>query len=604
MRAFIFSLLILTYAGVAAQGNPPNTQLAQQYYQDGEYEKAALIYELLAEAHENNDFFFDRYINCLLRLEDYDTADQAIKKRLRKKPNQVKLYVTYGQLLEQQFDQEGADEQYNTAIERLTGDQFQTTQLANNFIRYTKYDFAIRTYERGSELMGDDQAFAYNLADLYRRKGDTEQMIEYYLLSVTNNPGRAETVRTIFQRSLDRDGLQLLQEQLYTLIQESPADNVVFPEMLAWVFIQRKDYSGALRQARALDRRLDENGMRVYNLGRLAANAKDYETAIAAFDYIVERKGEGSTLYLDAKREGLLTRRRAITDGYDYNENDLRILEEAYLGFLTEFGTNPRTANISIQLAELEALYLNDLDQAITLLNRVINMAGVDPRVMARAKLALGDYYLMQGEIWESTLLYSQVDKAFEDDLLGHEARFRNARLSYFKGDFEWAQSQFDVLKASTSKLIANDALDLSVFIIDNLGLDTTATALQTYADAELLVFQNRFDEAFATLDILAEGFPGHELQDDILYLKAEVYLKRREYERAAQAYQTIINDHSDGIRVDNSLFALAGLYENYLDDQQRAMELYETLFIDYSNSILAVEGRQSFRRLRGDEVQ
>ncbi|MEL6359261.1 MAG: tetratricopeptide repeat protein, partial [Bacteroidota bacterium] len=425
---------------------------------------------------------------------------------------------------------EGADEQYNTAIERLTGDQFQTTQLANNFIRYTKYDFAIRTYERGSELMGDDQAFAYNLADLYRRKGDTELMIEYYLLSVTNNPGRAETVRTIFQRSLDRDGLQLLQEQLYTLIQESPADNVVFPEMLAWVFIQRKDYSGALRQARALDRRLDENGMRVYNLGRLAANAKDYETAIAAFDYIVERKGEGSTLYLDAKREGLLTRRRAITDGYDYSENDLRILEEAYLGFLTEFGTNPRTANISIQLAELEALYLNDLDQAITLLNRVINMAGVDPRVMARAKLALGDYYLMQGEIWESTLLYSQVDKAFEDDLLGHEARFRNARLSYFKGDFEWAQSQFDVLKASTSKLIANDALDLSVFIIDNLGLDTTATALQTYADAELLVFQNRFDEAFATLDILAEGFPGHELQDDILYLKAEVYLKRREY--------------------------------------------------------------------------
>lgn len=604
MRVLIFTFCLLTFSALAAQGNPPNTQLAQQYYQDGEYEKAALIYESLAEVHENNDFFFDRYITCLLRLENFNSADQAIKRRLRKKPNQVKLYVTYGQLLEQQYDQEGADEQYNEAIEKLTGDQFQITQLANTFIRYTKYDFAIRTYEKGSSMMGDDQAFAYNLADLYRRKGDTDLMIQYYLLSVTNNSGRAETVRTIFQRSLDNDGLQLLQEQLYALIQEAPSDNVVFPEMLAWVFVQRKDYGGALRQARALDRRLDENGMRVYNLGRLAANAKDYETAIAAFDYIVERKGESSTLYLDAKREGLLTRRRAITDGYDYQQEDLRILEEAYVGFLSEFGRNPSTANISIQLAELEALYLNDLEYATQLLNTVIDMPGVDMRAQARAKLALGDYYLMQGEIWESTLLYSQVDKAFEDDLLGHEARFRNARLSYFKGDFEWAQSQFDVLKASTSKLIANDALDLSVFIIDNLGLDTTATALQTYADAELLVFQNKFEEAFSTLGGLAEAFPGHELQDDVLYLKAEVFLKRREYERAAQAYQTIIDDYSEGIRVDNSLYALADLYENYLDDPQRAMELYETLFIDYSNSILAVEGRQNFRRLRGDDVQ
>ena len=601
MRVLVTFCLLLT--GLALQGQA-NTRLAQQYYQDGEYEKAARLYNELAQLHENNDFFFDRYVACLMQMEDYEGAENSIKRRLRRRPNQVKLYVTYGQLLEQQYDDEGAQEQYALAVEKLTGDQFQITQLANTFLRYTKYDYAIATYEKGSELMGDDQAFAYNLGDLYRRKGETALMIENYLLAIINNPGRAENVQSLFQRYLDQNGLQILQQQLYTLIQTGPDNDVIFPEMLAWVFIQRKDYRGALRQARALDRRLDENGMRVYNLGRLAANAKDYETAISAFDYIVEQKGESSTLYLDAKREALLTRRRAITDGYDYQESDLRMLEDAYLTFLSEFGQNPGTANIMIQLAELEALFLNDLDKAIELLNSILDMNGVDPRVLAAGKLALGNYYLMQGEIWESTLLYSQVDKAFEDDLLGHEARFRNARLSYFKGDFEWAQSQFDVLKASTSKLIANDALDLSVFIIDNLGLDTTAVALQTYADAELLVFQNRFEEAFAKLDELVEAFPGHDLEDDVLYLKAEVYTKRRQYERAAQAYQEIIDEHADGIRVDNSLYALANIYENYLDNPQRAMELYETLFIDFSNSILAVEGRQNFRRLRGDDVQ
>ena len=224
--------------------------------------------------------------------------------------------------------------------------------------------------------------------------------------------------------------------------------------------------------------------------------------------------------------------------------------------------------------------------------------------MQARAKISLADYYLMQGEVWESTLLYSQVDKKFKEDLLGHEARFRNARLSYFRGDFEWAQSQFDVLKASSSRLIANDALDLSVFIIDNLGLDTTTLALQTYADAELLVFQNRFDEAFAKLDELRTAFPGHDLEDDIVYLKGNVFVKLRRYGEAAAAYQAVLDGYPESIRLDNSLWKLANLYENQLGDPEKAKTLYETLFMDYSGSILAVEARKKFRELRGDALK
>jgi TolA-binding protein len=210
----------------------------------------------------------------------------------------------------------------------------------------------------------------------------------------------------------------------------------------------------------------------------------------------------------------------------------------------------------------------------------------------------------MQGEIWEATLLYSQVDKAFKEDLLGHEARFRNARLSYYAGDFQWAQAQFDILKSSTSKLIANDALDLSVFIMDNLGLDTTETAIKLYADADLLVFQNRFEAAFAKMDSLQAAFPGHSLGDDVLYLKAKIQKKQRNYEQAAALLQEIIDNHSDEIRADNAIYELAELYEQQLAQPSKAQALYETLFIDYSNSTLAVEARKRYRKLRGDDIQ
>ena len=258
---------------------------------------------------------------------------------------------------------------------------------------------------------------------------------------------------------------------------------------------------------------------------------------------------------------------------------------------------------IIAELADLQAFYLNDLDKAISLLLEMINYPGLKPTIQAEGKIDLADFYLMKGEVWEATLLYSQVDKAFKDDILGHEARFRNAKLSYYSGDFQWAQTQFDVLKASTSKLIANDALDLSIFIMDNLGLDTSAAALTLYSEADLLVFQNRFDEAFTKLDTIKQNYPDHSLEDDIYYTKSKIYYKKREYEQSAQMLQKIINDYSDGIRADNAMFELADLYEHQLNDIDKAKELYEKIFIEHSGSTFAVEARKRFRRLRGDDV-
>ncbi|MEM1216823.1 MAG: tetratricopeptide repeat protein, partial [Bacteroidota bacterium] len=377
----------------------------------------------------------------------------------------------------------------------------------------------------------------------------------------------------------------------------------VYPELLAWVFIQRKDYRNAFRQVKALDRRFDENGQRIFDLARVAEQDKDYDAAIRAYDYIVEEKQQASTLYLPAKRQALRVRRFKLVDGYAYTQEDLATLEAQYVSFLGEFGSNKATADIVIELAELQALYMNKLEPATNLLAEMIEYPGINETVKANGKLALADYYLMQGDIWEATLLYSQVDKVFKEGLLGHEARFRNARLAYFNGDFQWAQAQFDVLKASTSKLIANDALDLSVFIMDNLGLDTTAQALQMYADAELLVFRNQFTQAFEQLDTLAKQFPEHTLQDDILYLKGQIFRKQRDYEQAASYYERVVEQFPEDIRADNALFALAEIKERFLDQTEAAKTLYENLFIDYSNSTFAVEARKRYRLLRGDNI-
>jgi tetratricopeptide (TPR) repeat protein len=595
------AFLFLTFLSQFATGQ--DAKLALQYFQDGEFEKAAVLFERLYYQQNRNEYYFDRFLDCLFAIERYQQAEDVIKKELKENPRNIRLYVAYGNLYERQFKDEKANEQYQKAISRLTADQFEITLLANAFTNVAKYDLAIQTYEMGSEMLKSKHIFAYNLAELYRRKGDYPKMIENYLSSLDAFPDRLPTIQAQIQRNLSRnDDYQEVQKQLYNRIQ-SNSQAIHFVELLEWVFVQGKDYINALRQARALDRRLGENGVRVFQLAFIAALDKDYDTAINAYNYIISEKGKSSPFYLDSKREALRASRNKIVEGFNYTKEDLQTIENEYETFLNEFGRNRTTASIVAELADLEAFYLDNLPKAISLLKEMIEYPFVDVKTQSQGKLSLGDFYLMQGEIWESTLLYSQVDKLFADDVLGHEARFRNAKLSYYNGDFKWAQSQFDVLKASTSKLIANDALDLSVFIMDNLGLDTTDRALKLYAESELLAFQNKFVEAYAKLDTLANQFPKHFLEDDIMYSRAQVNLRQKNYVVAAEFFKQIIERFPEEIRADNALFALAGLYENHLNDMEKAKECYERIFIDYSSSTFAVEARKQFRKLRGDNL-
>ena len=592
---FFFSFSIVLVA-------QPDPRLAEYYFQNGELEKAMSIYDQLNK--QGNGEYFDRYVTCLMDLNKNDEAEKTLQKQIKKEPTRVNLYVTYGKLYEKLLKPEKADEQYKKAIDKLTPDRYVIDNLAMSFNALSKYDWSLKTYEHGSDLLKNKNVFSFNMAELYRRNDDNKKMVNAYLNSLSDNYAYLPSVEAMLQRYISTPEEQTeLQSQIYTRIQED-AKNSAYPELLSWFFLQKKDYKNAFRQLKSVDRLNNEDGRRVLELAEIAEGDHDYDAAIEGYNYILTDKGRSNTFFIEAKRSSLACKRKKLTEGYGFTNEELKGVEKDYESFLDEIGRNNRTATIIAELADLEAFYLKNLDKAIALLEETVNYPMIDKDVQSRAKLSLGDFYLIKGERWEATLLYSQVDKLYKDDPLGHEARFRNAKLAYYFGDFDWAKAQFDVLKASTSKLISNDAIDMSVFIQDNTGLDSTTAALNIYAQAELFVFQNRYDDAFNKLDSIDILFPKHALADDVLYLRAQIYKKLRQYDKAIVAYNKILTEYKEDIRADNALFEMAELYETRLNDKAKAKELYEKLFTDFSNSTLAVEARKRFRLLRGDKLK
>lgn len=347
-----------------------------------------------------------------------------------------------------------------------------------------------------------------------------------------------------------------------------------------------------------MDKRFAEDGQRLYQLGVYCRNNKKYESAIKSFRSVID-KGTNFPYYNQSRTQLLSTQKEKITSG-TYTQTDLENLEKDYQQFFTDFGEQSNTAEAMREYASLLALYLNKSEQAISILNKIIsNRYGISS-FLAQCKLDLGDYYLYNAEIWEAAMLYGQVDKAYKDDPLGQMAKFKNAKLSYYAGEFEWSKAQLDILKASTSQLIANDALNLSLQISDNENVDTNFQALGLYAKADLLVYQHKYTEALQKLDSINMLFPENELADDILWMKANIELNKQNFETAISFYKIIVEKHKEGIWADDALFNIAEIYERKLQNNELAMKAYQQIIDEFSGSMYMVEARKRYRVLRG----
>jgi len=393
-----------------------------------------------------------------------------------------------------------------------------------------------------------------------------------------------------------------LQEKIFERIQKNQ-NEILFTELLIWDYIQLKDFDGAFIQAKALDKRNKENGERVFDLAETAKIEGAYDNAIEGYNYIIA-KGKNFPYYFSSKNGILNCRKDKIFKTNNYSEVDINELKSSYTDFLQEYLKNDfRAATVNADLAKLEAFYIHDIDRAIEILEPVVEWPALNISDRSKIKLDLGDFYLISGDVWEATLLYSQVDKAMKDEPLGEEARLKNAKLAYYRGDFKYSQGMLDVLKAATSELVSNDAMKLSVFITENLGLDSVAEPMELFAKADLMVFQNKINEAVIILDTLDARYPAHKLADDILYIKSTIALKQKDITKAVVYLETIRENYTYELLADDAIFKLAEIYQYDLKEPEKAKLAYEQIILNFKDSLYANEARKRFRALRGDNL-
>ena len=576
-------------------------RIANKYAYSGQCTNAIEMYETF-ESKLSLQKYYPTYLKCLLEEKKYIEAIALVKKARKKYPNQIKYIFDLGLVYKQKGDKYRADKEFKKSLDNLrAGRTNDVNALASKFSKNGESEWLYKVYQRGQEL-NPNYEFGFQQASSLANLGQTEKMIGVYLDLIEKNPINLNTVKIKLQNSLGRtksskDNYDLLRKKLLLRVQKT--NNSELTELLVWLYIQSNEYDAAYIYTKALDKRLKENGDRMFDLAYLAYENKAYQSAIKCYQYIVNLGAE-NPYYKDAKISELIVAGEALVET-DYTNDELLKLDKNYQSVISELGQTRDMVYLMKDYAKIKAFYLYDYPSAIQLLEKSIQLLD-DGKLQAECKLMLGDILLITNEEWDAILLYSQVEKSFKENPIGHQAKYNRAKVSYYQGQFDWAQAQLDVLKASTTKLISNNAMKLSLFITDNLGLDTSAMAMNMYAKADLLSFQNKLDESVNLLDSMLSIFPGHTLTDDIIFKKADIHLNRKEYAKAAVLYEKVATDFSYDILADDALFNWADLLENKLDNKEKAMEIFEKIVLDYSDSIYTSEARKRFRNLRGDE--
>ena len=601
MKHFFTILFFLINGFVAAQEISENEFfLAESYFREGEYEKATQIYKKLYDQSPFNSTYLFRLITCYQQTESFDIVENLLVNRIKKEPSQTYLHVFLGYNYSKKQQEDVAQIQYQKAIQSIENKNPYTITIARAFSDYNLLDYAILAYEKAMKV-NPTANFGFQIAQIYGEKGEYQKMFEAYIDLLDSNKRYLNLVQRSASKYITDDAENeaniLFRKAVLQKSIKNPKNE--WNILLSWLFIQQKEYEKAFVQEKALFNRNPTDVSMIFELGEIAFEDKNYETAQNCFQFIIDK----TTLIEDKISANLYLVKIAIATK---NPETTTIFEKLF----KEFGINPATINMQVAYADFLTFQKNNPEKAIEILEKALTFSS-SKFEEARIKLKLGDVFVFTGQFNKGLIYFSQIQTQLKNHELGQEAQFKVAQTSYFKGDFDWAKAQLKVLKGATTQLIANDAVDLYLKIIDNEPVDSIPSGLKEFAKAELLAYQNKDDEALNEIDMLfsskelfANGLiPGEVMYDDVLFLQAKLFIKKEKYEEAIVSLTKIIDADNQGFLTDDVYYLIAETYNFKLKNPEKAKEYYQKIIFEQPSSIYLVDARNKFRKIRGEVI-
>lgn len=592
----LISLCLFGCSLLAALAQNPEAELAEKYFADEEFESALGLYEKLHRSSGDEKYAL-RIVSCFEALQQFEEADKFLNKVIKRSPNSPIFPITQAMLYEKTGNFKDADKLYDQTIEKELQTEGDFLRIGAFLYQAGKLDLALKTYLQGRKRLKRTYEYSSEIANIYEQQGEFGDATDEYLNDYYRNPTNYSSVNLSILNMVVPASMEPIERALLAAVDKRQNDRGL-RTMLYEYYVLAEDFPEAFVQVKSIDRVFREDGELVFPFAETMRTNGNYELSNRAYDYIIERTKNPENqqrAYMEKAINGELK-------AFQQVPVDLVAIKQAvqdYGELLDQFDRSAANFDAIYRRARLMVFYLEDLNGALTELNGIVDNPGIPREKWAQAKLLIGDVLLMQQEYNKAKLTFTQVSDMFKDRQMGALAKYKLAQLAYYKGEFNLAQAQLSAIKDNTSNDISNDAIKLNLIIIDNTGLDTSTVALELFAQAQLLAYQRLYDRSMTLLDSLAYTYPTHTLADEILWEKANIFLKQNDINAAMVYIDRILAEFPLDIYGDDALYTKARIYDFSLKDPEAAMKYYMEFLVRFPGSLYSVDVRKRIRALR-----
>ncbi len=619
LSSLLIPLFIIS-GTAAAQTHPVDIRfrLAQSYERSGDFEAAIKIFEQLFSKDSTNLMLVDALHRDYVQMKRYDDAINLLSRGLKASPNDPLLLSQLGALYNLKSDEPTALRMWNLAIAVDSSHEGTYRTVASSMIESRLFDKAIMIYQRGRIACRNPNLFTNDIAYLNSITLNYEGATKEYLGLLRQARGQLGYVQSRIAPYIVRgNGLTAATSVVEQAVKAEP-DSQPFQQLLAWLYLEAKQYDRAYEVYKVLDAKEKAGGREIFNFAERALKEKGYASAADAYQLIMTkfqkfemlpqtkfgyaRTLEEWTTQRDTSNPFFaLATSRMLTAPETESAPMYTGAVAAYDNVINEYPKTDFAARALFRIAVLKQERFFDLDGARLALTSIEKNYPGSP-IFLDARVRLGDVYLMMGNLTQAANVYrSLTDRQVIVGEQRERAALRLAELDYYQGKFQDALTKLQQLTRNVGSDITNDALTLQIFIQDNMT--TGDAALRDFAKSELLERQHKISEAVALFQSITKTYPTSSLVDESIAHIGDLLLRLKRYADAIASFEHLLKDFPESIVLDAALMKIGYTYEIGMKDKVKAIETYQKLLEELPNSIYVNEARKRIRGLRGETI-
>lgn len=563
---------------------------AQSYQRTNQHQNAILVLRALYANNPGNVQYYQELLESYLQLSMTDEALQLIQQQKTAASPHFRYDIDYGQVLIKEGKKEEALRLWEKTIKANSNDIGAYTMVAGVLSANRMYEEAADIYKRAYANHPDKIYLLKALADFYQTRMQYYRSLEYYLEYLRKDPNNYQTViQQVLSFDLEEPQADSLNQLLAKEIQKYP--DIPELQLVSAKFFQKYQRFNESLQIYSKLENDNSQGKYFIEFARAVQADSLYRLALDAYNNLITRFPQSRYLlaaYLGAAKCNLEIAREKNDAGYARQAIDMiRKVKDTY-------PNHPEIANLSLLEGDIYRQYFFDIDRAIEIYRQVSGEFAKDIEIRERAYLNAGECYIIRGDMAEAVSFLNKVNTSRDQT----RAQFFLAKIDFYQGNFSEAREHLNriIQTEGLSGSITNDALDLLTL----LGFAQTAPeALKLYAEADLLLFQQKKSEAVNRLQSALEKPAPPHFRSKMIFEAARLSAEIGEYAEALEYCNRVLENQSLALYGDEALFMMANIVDYQLKDMPSAFSLYDRLLTDFPESQFAISARERLKEIR-----